>query len=44
MAGATLILPGAKLDGASVHEIITEAQVNFSAAVPTVWMMLLQHM
>ena len=44
MAGATLVLPGAKLDGASVHEIITEAQVNFSAAVPTVWMMLLQHM
>jgi fatty-acyl-CoA synthase len=44
MVGATLILPGAKLDGASVHEIITEARVNFSAAVPTVWMMLLQHM
>jgi fatty-acyl-CoA synthase len=44
MVGAALIMPGAKLDGASVHEVIERERVNFSAAVPTVWMMLLQHL
>jgi acyl-CoA synthetase (AMP-forming)/AMP-acid ligase II len=44
MAGAALVMPGAKLDGASVHEVIERERVTFSAAVPTVWMMLLQHM
>ncbi len=44
MAGAALVLPGAKLDGASVHELIASEGVTFSAAVPTIWMMLLQHL
>ena len=42
--GAKLILPGQKLDGASVLELLESEQVTFSAAVPTVWQMLLAHM
>jgi len=44
MVGAALVMPGPKLDGASVHEMIEREGVTFSAAVPTVWMMLLQHL
>ncbi|HKR86861.1 MAG TPA: long-chain-fatty-acid--CoA ligase [Phenylobacterium sp.] len=43
-AGAKLVMPGAKLDGASVHELLETEGVTFSAAVPTVWQMLLQHL
>jgi fatty-acyl-CoA synthase len=42
--GAKLVMPGAKLDGASVHELLETEGVTFSAAVPTVWQMLLQHL
>ncbi len=44
MAGATMVLPGQKLDGASVHELLTEFKVTCTAAVPTVWLSLLQHL
>ncbi len=44
MSGAKMVLPGPKLDGASVHELLVSEAVTFSAAVPTVWMMLLQHL
>jgi fatty-acyl-CoA synthase len=44
MAGASLVMPGPKLDGASVYELLTEFRVTCSAAVPTVWLMLLQHL
>jgi fatty-acyl-CoA synthase len=37
-------MPGAKLDGASIYELLDQYRVTFSAAVPTVWMMLLQHL
>jgi fatty-acyl-CoA synthase len=43
-AGAKLVMPGAKLDGASVHELLESEGVTFSAAVPTVWQMLLTHL
>jgi fatty-acyl-CoA synthase len=43
-AGAKLVMPGAKLDGASVHELLESEGVTFSAAVPTVWQMLLVHL
>ena len=43
-AGAKLVMPGQKLDGASVHELIETEGVTLSAAVPTVWQMLLQHL
>lgn len=42
--GAKLVMPGAKLDGASVHELLETERVTFSAAVPTVWLGLLQHL
>ena len=35
-------MPGQKLDGASVYELLETEGVTFSAAVPTVWQMLLQ--
>jgi fatty-acyl-CoA synthase len=42
MAGAALVLPGAKLDGPSIYELLTEFKVSCTAAVPTVWLALLQ--
>ena len=44
MTGASLIMPGAKLDGASIYELLDKYQVSVTAAVPTVWMMLLAHL
>jgi fatty-acyl-CoA synthase len=41
MIGASLVLPGAKLDGASVLELLTKYRVSCTAAVPTVWLALL---
>jgi fatty-acyl-CoA synthase len=42
MVGATLVMPGAKMDGASIYELLNTYKVTFTAAVPTVWLMLLQ--
>ena len=42
MVGATLVMPGAKMDGASIYELLDTYEVSFTAAVPTVWLMLLQ--
>lgn len=42
--GARLVMPGARLDGASLHELIESEGVTFSAGVPTVWHMLLDHL
>jgi 3-(methylthio)propionyl---CoA ligase len=44
MQGATFVMPGAKLDGASVYELLDRYRVSFTAAVPTVWLMLLQYL
>jgi fatty-acyl-CoA synthase len=44
MAGATLVLPGQKLDGASLYELIDRFRVTITAGVPTVWFGLLQHL
>ena len=44
MAGAALIMPGAKLDGASLHEFLNTERVTGTAAVPTIWLGLLQHL
>jgi fatty-acyl-CoA synthase len=40
LAGAKLVMPGAKLDGPSVYELLETEKVTMSAAVPTVWLML----
>ena len=42
MAGATLILPGQKLDGPSIYQLLNDYKVTCTAAVPTVWLALLQ--
>jgi fatty-acyl-CoA synthase len=44
MSGASLVLPGPKLDGASIYELLDRCKVTCAAAVPTVWRMLLQHL
>jgi acyl-CoA synthetase (AMP-forming)/AMP-acid ligase II len=44
MMGAKLVMPGAKLDGESLYELLEAEQVTMSAGVPTVWLMLLQYM
>jgi fatty-acyl-CoA synthase len=43
-AGAKLVMPGPKMDGASLLELIETEGVTFSAAVPTVWETLLDHL
>ena len=42
--GARLVMPGAKMDGPSILELLETEKVTFSAAVPTVWQMLLAHL
>src|SRR4051812_40355807 len=42
--GTKLVMPGAKLDGASVYELLDTEKVTHTAGVPTVWLMLLNHM
>jgi fatty-acyl-CoA synthase len=44
ISGASMVLPGAKLDGASIYELLDKYKVTCSAGVPTVWLMLLQHL
>jgi acyl-CoA synthetase (AMP-forming)/AMP-acid ligase II len=44
IAGAALVMPGPKLDGASIYEMLMEGKVTITAAVPTVWLMLLRHL
>ena len=44
MAGSGLVLPGPKLDGASIYELLDGERVTYTAAVPTIWLMLLQHL
>src|SRR5262249_9675030 len=42
LMGASLVLPGAKMDGASIYELLDTYKVTFTAAVPPAWLMLLQ--
>jgi fatty-acyl-CoA synthase len=44
MAGASMVMPGMRLDGPSVYELLNEFKVTCTAAVPTVWLALLQHL
>ncbi|MDA8486276.1 3-(methylthio)propionyl-CoA ligase [Pseudomonas resinovorans] len=43
MSGAKLVLPGPALDGASLYELMRNERVTLALGVPTVWMMLQQH-
>ncbi len=44
MVGGSLVLPGAGMDGKSLYELLENEKVTSSAAVPTVWLGLLQYM
>jgi acyl-CoA synthetase (AMP-forming)/AMP-acid ligase II len=44
MVGAKMVMPGGKLDGASVYELLETEGVTCTAAVPTVWLGLMQHL
>src|SRR5690242_7929596 len=44
MSGTKLVMPGPKLDGASVCELLETEKITMSAAVPTVWLGLLQYL
>jgi fatty-acyl-CoA synthase len=44
MIGAKLVMPGGKMDGESIYELLDGEKVTFTAAVPTVWLMLLQYL
>jgi len=44
VGGANLVLPGPRLDGASLHELMETEKVTVSAGVPTIWVGLLQHL
>ena len=44
MIGAKLVMPGARMDGAAIYELLDTEKVTFTAAVPTVWLMLLQYL
>ena len=43
IGGAKLVLPGPRLDGASLYELMEAEKVTVSAGVPTIWLALLQH-
>jgi len=44
IVGGGLVLPGAGMDGKSLYELLEDERVSTSAAVPTVWLGLLQYM
>jgi fatty-acyl-CoA synthase len=41
MVGASLVLPGPKLDGEAVLDLLAQEKVTLTAGVPTVWMAML---
>ena len=43
-AGAKMVMPGAGMDGASIYELLESERVSSTAAVPTVWLGLLQYL
>ncbi len=44
LCGAKMVMPGAQLDGESIHQLIEAEQANVIAGVPTVWLMLLAYL
>ena len=44
MVGAKLVMPGPRMDGEAIYELLDTEKVTFTAAVPTVWLMLLQYL
>jgi fatty-acyl-CoA synthase len=44
LVGASLVLPGPSLGGATLHAMCEREGVTFSAGVPTVWLALVNHL
>tara|TARA_R110002020_G_scaffold136630_4_gene304585 strand:- start:1843 stop:3462 length:1620 start_codon:yes stop_codon:yes gene_type:complete len=44
MAGARLVMPGGRMDGEAIWELLDSERVTLTAAVPTVWLMLLDYL
>jgi fatty-acyl-CoA synthase len=44
LVGARMVMPGPRLDGASLHQQFEREQVTFAAGVPTIWFGLLNHL
>jgi acyl-CoA synthetase (AMP-forming)/AMP-acid ligase II len=44
IGGAKLVLPGQRLDGASLYELMESEGVTLSAGVPTIWLALMSHL
>ena len=44
MAGASLLMPGAQLDAASLLELMNAERATSALGVPTVWLNLLNHL
>ncbi len=44
LAGARLVMPGAGMDGQSIYELLDSEKVTSTAAVPTIWLGLLQYL
>jgi fatty-acyl-CoA synthase len=44
MSGAALVMPGPRMDGEALWELLDAEKVSLTAAVPTIWLMLLQHL
>ena len=43
-SGSKIVNPGANMDGASIYELLSDEKVTFTAAVPTVWLGLLNYL
>jgi fatty-acyl-CoA synthase len=44
MVGAKMVMPGPRLDGANLHQLLEAEQVTVTAGVPTVWYGLMEHL
>jgi fatty-acyl-CoA synthase len=44
MTGAKLVMPGVRLDSASLVDLFVRERVTMAAGVPTIWMGVLQHL
>jgi fatty-acyl-CoA synthase len=44
MVGCKVVMPGMNMDGESIYQLLNDEKVTFTAAVPTVWLMLLQYL
>jgi fatty-acyl-CoA synthase len=44
MMGASLLMPGAQLDAASLLDLMNRERASFAVGVPTIWMNLLTHL